>query len=322
VAGGVGLLVVILLFVGIRGCLGSRKDQAFKDYAADVNSLVANSNAIDKALFQALSTPKSADTLDVQTEVNSKRVDAEQLVKRAQDTDHPGELARANEWLVETLEFRSESISKIADALPQALGTKDRAPAINQIAAEMQGLVASDVIYQTRVIPDLQSAFEERGIEREFLKSEALPTLQWLDPKYVQTQLDKVSGDETEADTSGLHGTGIGAASVGDTELTEGEVNRVAAAGAVTFEVQVENQGDGDETAIDVAVTVTSGSQKIEASGTIPQIAAGETATVSIPLGKAPPTDGVSTVEISVAPVPGEGTKDNNEASYEVAFTK
>lgn len=37
IAAGVGLVIVLVLFFGIKGCLGSQKDQAFKDYAKDAN---------------------------------------------------------------------------------------------------------------------------------------------------------------------------------------------------------------------------------------------------------------------------------------------
>jgi hypothetical protein len=54
----------------------------------------------------------------------------------------------------------------------------------------------------------------------------------------------------------------------------------------------------------------------------IPRIAAGQTETVSIPITQAPDTSAVSKVTVAVAPVPGESNKDNNTATYQVAFTK
>lgn len=328
IAGGAAVLIVIILFIALKGCLGSRKDSAFKNYATDVNALLASSNAESKALYTALSTPPKGgtggDSLDVQNIVNTQAQDAQDLVNRAKNLDHPGELDQANNWLVQTLQFRADALDQIANAVPAALGDKDRKVAIDKIAAQNQALLTSDVVYSQRTLPDLNSAFQDRDINRQFPRSNFLPIdqiLTWLDPKGVEEELNKVAGgaaDETA--TAGLHGTGIGAVTVGDTELTEGDVNRVAATPPPTFDVQVENQGDNEETQVEVTVTVTGG-KTITKTGTIPRIAAGETGTATIPLGQPPATDGTSTVKVDVAPVPGEGTKDNNSAEYQVAFT-
>jgi len=332
-----GLVVIVLFFVVIKGCLGSRKDSAFRDYASDVRALTDSSNAESKALFSALSTPPkssggtaaSTDSLDVENLVNTQRQDAEDLVNRAEELDHPDELSSANNWIVQTLKFRADALAQIAGALPAALGDKNRKPAIDRIAGQMQALLTSDVIYLQRALPDLNSAFEGRGISEEFSQTRFLPAdqiLTWLDPKGVEKQLDKVSSGASANDeeaTPGLHGTGVGAVTVGGTELTTDGVNRVAATGDVAFEVQVENQGDSEETNVPVTVTVSGGGGKdISVEQKLARVAAGEAATVPIPLGQAPPTDGVATVTVEVAAVPGEGTKDNNTTEYQVAFTK
>ena len=87
-----GVLLIILLVIGINGCLDSRKDRAYRDYADDVRSLVNGSQDISDRFFEVLSKPSRADALDVQTQVNALRVDAEQLVDRAKNADHPDEL--------------------------------------------------------------------------------------------------------------------------------------------------------------------------------------------------------------------------------------
>ena len=48
VAAGVGLVVIIVLVFGIKGCLNSRKQQALKDYNRDVAGLVQQSHANTK----------------------------------------------------------------------------------------------------------------------------------------------------------------------------------------------------------------------------------------------------------------------------------
>jgi len=320
---GGAVLVIFLLVIGINGCLDSRKDRAFKNYASDVRAVVRGSNDISQRLFDLLSSPKRADALDVQTQVNAERADAEQLVQRAQGTDHPDELNGANSWLVEVLKFRSDAIAKIAASLPEALGgARGSSDAINSIAGQNQALLASDVIYLQRTLPDLTSAFNKRGIEERFPTDRFLPDLGWLDPQTVETRLSRVGGTSTAA-TSGLHGTGVQGVTVepAGTVLNESGINRVPVASNLTFAVKIQNQGESDETNLAVSVSITDGN-RINVDQTIPRVAAGQVATVSIPIPKTPSTESVSTVTVEVAPVPGEGTRDNNRVRYQVAFTK
>ena len=193
------VVAVVLLVVGINSCLDSRKDTAFRDYAADVRALVNAEQDLSNRLFETLSRPGRGDALDVQTQVNAMRVDAEELVDRAKGTDHPGDLNTAHGWLVTAFEFRADAITKIANLLPTALGERGRQAAIESIAGQMQALLASDVIYSQRAIPALTSAFSERGIEERFPNERFLPDLGWLDPDTVQSRLEQLSGTEQPA---------------------------------------------------------------------------------------------------------------------------
>ena len=53
------LLVLILLIFGIKGCLDSRKDRAYRDYASDVNAIVGRvQQPRPTPLFETLSPPQ------------------------------------------------------------------------------------------------------------------------------------------------------------------------------------------------------------------------------------------------------------------------
>ena len=318
------VVAVILLVVLINGCLGSRKDSAFRDYASDVRSLVSAEQDLSNRLFETLSKPGTGDALDVQTQVNAQRVDAEQLEQRAKDTDHPGELSAANGWLVTTFEFRADAIGKIANLLPTALGDKGRRAAVDSIAGQMQAFLASDVIYSQRAIPALTSAFNKRDLNEKFPTDQFLPDLGWLDPDTVQTRLDKLgSGSASQEATPGLHGTsleGVTAKPAG-TALTDSGVNRVTVTDELAFDVEVQNGGDSEETDVGVSITIADG-KKISVDQTIPRIAAGQSETVSIPVTDQPETGSVSTVTVEIAAVPGEKNTDNNQATYQVAFAE
>jgi hypothetical protein len=314
------VLGVVLLVVLINGCLDSRKDSAFRDYAGDERSLVSAEQDLSNRLFETLSKPGRGDALDVQTQVNAQRVDAEQLVQRAKDADHPGELNTANGWLVTAFQFRADAIGKIANLLPTALGDKGRQAAIDSIAGQMQALLASDVIYSQRAIPALTSAFNKRNIDEKFPNQQFMPDLGWLDPDTVKTRLEKLGGG-TQAATPGLHGNALDGVTVqpSGTALTDTGVNRISVGNELAFDVKVSNGGDSEETDVGVSITIADG-KKTSVDQTIPRIAAGQSETVSVPVTNKPETGSVSTVTIEIAAVPGEKNTDNNKASYQVAF--
>lgn len=321
---GAAVLLIILLVVGINGCLDSRKNRAFEDYADDQRALVNGSSEISDRLFNLLSRPSRSDALDVQTQVNAERAEAEQLVERARNTDHPDELSDANGWLVEVLKFRADAIERIAAQLPAALGDeRDSQAAIRSISGQMQAFLASDVIYLQRTTPELTSAYDKQGVEERFPTDRFLPDLGWLDPDTVETRLGRIAGGSGQAATPGLHGTGIQTVSLqpAGTELTDSGVNRVPVSDRMTFDVTVQNQGESDETNVAVSISIRNG-KSIDIEQSISRIAAGQSETVSVPITEQPDTQGVSNVTVEVAPVPGEGTRDNNRARYQVAFTE
>jgi hypothetical protein len=315
------VLAVVLLVVLVNGCLDSRKDNAFRNYAGDVRSLVSGEQDLSDRLFATLSKPGRGDALDVQTQVNAQRVDAEQLVQRAKNADHPGELNTANGWLVTAFQFRADAIGKIASLLPTALGDKGRQAAIDSIAGQMQALLASDVLYSQRAIPALTSAFNKRNIDEKFPNQQFLPDLGWLDPNTVQTRLEKLGG-ATQTAAPGLHGDSLEGvtAQPSGTALTDTGVNRIAVSNELAFDVKVNNGGDSEETDVGVSITISDG-KKVSVNQTIPRIAAGQSETVSIPVSNKPDTGSVSTMTVEIAAVPGEKNTDNNKATYQVAFT-
>ena len=116
---GAAVVVVILLVIGHQRLPGQPQGPRIPGLRLGRARAraVARARSRDR-LFNLLSEPSRADALDVQTQVNAQRADAEQLVERARGTDHPDELNGANGWLVEALEFRADAIERIAAQLP------------------------------------------------------------------------------------------------------------------------------------------------------------------------------------------------------------
>jgi hypothetical protein len=314
--------------LGVRGCLDARKERALKDYVRDVDALAQESHDQGEALFGLLSGPGGQDQeVDVTNSLNTFRVQSAQLVDRARSLDHPGDVDEANSYLVESLGFRSDGVARIADNLPTALGDQDQREGTRRVTAQMQALLASDVIYFQRFLPRLVSALEAEDIQGEVRVPSNpdlrfVPDIEWLDPAFVADRVSSVRTGEDSAAAPGLHGNGLGTVTLGGQALTPGEPTTITLSDELAFEVQVANQGDNTETDVNVLVTVGEGDDAISLEEPLDSIAAGETKTVTVALEEQPPTGQTVPIEIEVEPVPGEEMTDNNVGDFSAIFTR
>jgi hypothetical protein len=328
VALGVGALVLILLVVGVKGCLNSRTNNALKDYNRNVSSIVADSNVqVSKSLFALLDRGQATAPLDLQQQVNQVRVSADEDVKRTQALDVPGDMHDAQYDLLEVLTLRSGAVQRIADELPNLSGNQSQ-DAANRIAGQMSAFLASDVVYSQRVIPYLTEALANHGITGQpITPSRSLPDTQWLDAGFVRKQLTgKGAGSSsTGAATTcpSTCGHGLLDVSVGTTTpvtLQPGVTNRITSSTNPVFNVHLANQGQNDEFDVGVKVTVAQGTgAPISVTKRIDQTVHGTNQTVQVPLGRSAPA-GPVTVTVSVLKVPGEVNLTNNTLKYTVIF--
>jgi hypothetical protein len=210
---GAGLIFLILVIFVIKGCRDSAREQSFKDYLRNVASLIGQSNQESRSLFDLLAKPGTQSSVQLGTAVNSYRGEAAKLVDRANSLDHPGELNTAQRYLVDTLEFRRDGIAAVARELPIALGDTNTDQAATRIAASMQDFLASDVIYNQRVLPNLKGPTAKQGLTDQvtFAQSRFLLDLGWLSPTTVADRVSRIrSGTGTTGTVApGLHGTGL-----------------------------------------------------------------------------------------------------------------
>ena len=323
VAIGVGLVLIIVIAVGIKGCVSSQKESGLKAYNRDVTSIITGSDRdVGRALFQLLGSG-SDQSQDLQVQVNQLRLAADEDARRARNFNVPDQMKAAQDKLLLTLDFRAEGLRKIAADLPTALGRGQPAQqAVNRIAGQMQKFLASDVVYDQRVAPLIKETLDKEGITGQRIpNSRFMPSVSWLSPSYVADQLG-AQGAQSAQPAPGLHGHGLVSVSVGSNTLQPSPVvNRVAATGRVTFHVAFANQGDNDETNVRVTIRVTGGGKTITARKTVPQTKAGQQAEVDVPLTQTPPI-GTATVDVAIGAVRGEQKTDNNRQRYTVIFTR
>jgi len=311
---GGGLIVLILIVLGVKGCLDARANRELSDYARNVTQIVEETNQTSESFFGKLSDPGSLSVTDFTAEVNADRSAMDNYASRIDGLSAPGDMGRAQNALELTYELRASAMTEIANKMPTALAERGSAKAIASITRQMRKLLAADTIYAAIVRPEINGVLAQNGIEgSDVPESVFLPDEnKWLEEDSIAGAVGTVSG-ATSGETEGVHGLGLAGVSINGTELGEEAVGIAAEEGA-EVEVTVENQGESTENG--VTVTVTAGATEVQED--IETIGAGETGTASILLTPTP--SGEVTLEVKVDSVPGEKVTENNEASYTVVF--
>jgi len=331
VAAGAGLLVLVLLVVFVRGCLGSAKEQALKDYNRDVAGIVQASNENTATFFDTLAAGGSSPS-DLQTQINQLRVRAESETGAAVKLGVPDEMKAPQRNLVLTLSLLQESIGKVAEKIPSALASDSAVAegAVKSISGEMQAFTAGDVVYQRRVAAGIEEILDKEEIGGQTIqRSNFQQNLGWLAPDIVARRIGSeagrgAGGGATGDPAPGTHGHGLVSATVGDKALEPGGAsNRLTASSTLAFKVVIANQGENIETDVRVRVRIGGpGVKTISAQKTVDQTRPGTNAEVSVPLGQAPPIGEPVTITIEVRAVPGEGKTDNNSQTYTALFER
>lgn len=317
---GAFVLVVILLVLGVRGCLDARKERAYENYVSDLSSIAAETSNLSDAFFERLQDPGDLTPLQFEAEVKADRGAAEGLLDRAEGLDAPDEVHDAQELIVLSYRLRRDALAAIADRIATALGDRGARRASRQIAGEMRTLLASDVLYE-KGLDQLGAVLAEEDLsELEVPASQFLPDEpNWLDTDVVIDALSGVSG-ATGAASPGVHGLGLGTVTLLPTgaALSDGVAVTAAAEGA-ELEIEVENQGESEETDVTVNYEFSSNGDTSRGEEQISRIDVGDVETVNIPIQPAP-AGATGELTVTAEPVPGEEIEDNNTLTAEVTF--
>jgi hypothetical protein len=313
---GAALVVLILIVLGVKGCLDARARSAQSDYARDVKQIVTETGQTSKGFFAKLEDPGTLSVTEFTGQVNADRSAMTNYKTRIEGLSPPGEMNDAQKSLELVYVLRASAMETIAEKLPTALAEAGAAKATAAIAVQMQRLLASDVLYETVTRPEINGKLADEGIEdSDVPKSTFVPDgTKWLDEREVEQALGSVSGSTGGEASPGVHGLGLLGVSIGGAELTPESTNSVVTEGTPEIEVEVQNQGESTENGITVVV-VAGGA---ETTQEIPSLEAGATETAVVPLTPAP--EGETVLEVEVEPVPGEEVATNNEATYTVNF--
>lgn len=319
IAGAIGVVVLLILVFGIKGCLDSRHDRGLEDFVNEASSIVVASDQGGKEFFKQMRNPSNSGPTELETSINEQRSQAAELVRRAEKLSAPGDMDAAKLYLIQTLEFRRDGLEQISGQISQALGDEQPEEATEQIAADMQNFLTSDVIYSQRSYAEMVAAMKKNDLATtEVPTSVYLPSLDWLDPATVDDVLSRSRGATAGQPVApGLHGTGIVSVKAlpAETALTPDTNNQLT--GVKSFGVEVQNQGENDETDIIVTISIA-GIGRLQ--DTIAKLAAGESTTVTIPVTRKPAKGQTTAMKVEVRRVPGEKNVDNNRQAFSITF--
>ncbi|MBA2523165.1 MAG: hypothetical protein H0V25_07505 [Solirubrobacterales bacterium] len=323
------IVMLILIVIAFRGCLNARKDRSFQNYVSDLSSITADTQPLSDQFFGLLNgkASQAADDIGLQNTINGDAGTSQGLLDRAQGLDAPGELDAAQEQIVLAYELRNDALAGIAAQIDKTSGSEAK-QATDAIYTQMKVLSASDILYARA-----KDQIEQALTDQEVVVSDGVPDSQflpdnpdYLDPAVTAAAISSAAGG-TGVTTSNAdcqndgksHGLGLvdGTSTLqpSGTTLTNG-VAVTAPAGDDALEISVQNQGEADESNIQVSVKSDG---DISGTDSIAALAAQETQTASIPF-KAPAAGTTVEVTVDVATVPCEQVADNNTATYSITF--
>jgi hypothetical protein len=313
---GVGLAFLILIVIGVRGCLEARSDRALRNYTSDVATIMQQSEQSGKDFFELLNGPTSGSSqIDAKNQVLAQRDNSQTLLDRAQNVGVPGQMHDAQSAVELSLTLRRDALNSIAENLGQATARTETSTAITAISNAMGSLYASDILWTQIGSPEIKKVLQNENVDAQPLPAGTFMPANATDFLNQATLVTKLNGLTGQTATAGTHGLQLLQTDIGSTTLSPSSTTNVPG-DSQELDIQVQNAGDTDETGISVVATLAG--NRLE--GQLQALAAGETGTVKIPLTSKPPPGTDATLEVVVQPVPGEQVTTNNTATYTVVF--
>ena len=320
---GLAILVVVLLAVWVEGCASDRKRDRYASYMTEIGQIGSASARLGEQLATTLTTVGLKQE-DLDAKLGGYVQLAETQMQKAEDLRPPGPLHNANEGAVAALELRVVGLAGLRNAFQETVDATDAALVGQQLAAQMQRLQASDVVWADLFRAPSLVVLEEEGIEgvqvpsSEFVSTDDLTTASALAAVW-----QRVQGASTGGTPSGLHGSGIAyvkALPSGQLLSTTTETT-IKVSTQLAFEVGVEDTGESQEVRITVTLTIPKQPDPIVKTSTIPIIDPGETKAVTFTVGALVPFGEQIAIKVDVDPVQGETNTANNSYEYPVIFT-
>jgi hypothetical protein len=245
-------------------------------------------------------------------------------VQRAEDLNPPGPMVGPNTGAVESLRYRANGLRGLQNAFQATVDETDASVAGEQLLAQTQRLLASDIIWTDSFQAPAEAVLQDEQIEGlDVPSSEFVTADDLVNQGSLAAIWQRIQGASTGGTPTGLHGNQISSVKAlpsGQLLSTTTETT-IKVTDELAFEVGITDSGESQEVRVKVTLTIPKQPESIVKTATIPIIDPGETQTVTFQVGALVPFGEQTTVKVDVDPVPGETNTSNNSYEYQVIFT-
>jgi hypothetical protein len=322
------ILAAVLLVVLARGCASSSQHDRYANYIDDVRGIASRSEDIGKELNRTLTATGIKQT-DLEAKLRGLAAQEQQEVAQSREINPPGPLRVEHDHLIETLQLRASGLFRFADAFRQTATARNATTSGRLIADQARLLVASDVFWDFYFREPTQRELENQNIRDigGVPDSNIFPNPDLASTAAMTDIWRRIHGAATGGTPGGDHGSAlVSVTALPDNKRlvpgAQASDNEITASTDLAFQVSLEDSGDFQEFNVNVTLTIQKSPRPIVLKKKIDVINAGETKTVTFTDIDINGLFGLpTTLKVDVAPVPGEKTKTNNSAEYNVIFS-
>jgi len=312
--------IAVGLVFGINSCRDDGAQGDYNQYFDSVGAVASQSTNVGRQLATLLSTP-GVTLDDLESQLGGLAEQQAQVVARANELTPPSSLLDEQGSLVESMQLRESGLRGLQQAASQIQAASDPEQAGASLGQQAARLIAGTVVYD-----DLFKARSEEVLKQEGVSGVAVPDSPFLaDTGLISAaSLSELVRRITQGgeEAGGLHGNQIAGVRVqpGGEELSPDEENTIVATEDMTIQVLVRNSGDFQEADVEVKLTLQQ-DPAIRKSQSIDLINSKQTKVVTFSNFTNLTFAALTTLKVSVEPVPGEENTSNNTAEYSVIFS-
>jgi len=323
------ILIIVLLVFWIQSCQASSKSSTYKNYMTKIAELASSSQQIGRQLSQDLLAP-GVKRAQLEQQLSGLARQEQLNVNRAQAITPPGTLRDEHQAVIQALQYRVSGLTGLASALATTASSTAVSKAAPLLTAQMQRLLASDVIWEDSFKGPSDAELRRQGVTGTNAAggplvpgSTALQTDELASTSAMTSVLQRLKG-ASSAGTGCPCGTGLVSTKVEPSgkELTTSTQTTIVPTSDMAFQVTVMNTGKSQVFGVPVKLTIEqSKGGNITKSTKIDFLNPGESTTVTFKNIPIVNFSTPATIKVEVTPVAGETFTSNNSADYPVIFS-
>jgi hypothetical protein len=322
------ILIIVLLVFWIQSCQEAGKTKTYKSYMSKVSDVASASQQIGRQLSQALLTPAKRPQL--QQKISGLARQEQQDVEQARGITPPGPLREEQQAVVQALQFRVSGLTGLSNAIGAIGSIKNTTRGAGLLAAQMQRLLAGDVIWEDSFRAPSVAELQRQGVtgtndaggplvpSSKFLQNAELATTSTMTPIVARLRGASTAGQGCPC------GTGLVSTKVlpSGRELSTTTQTSIVVTTDMSFEVTVENSGNSQVFSIPVKLTIQQPKGgNITKTARIDFLNPGDQTKVTFRNFPTVNFTSPETIKVEVQPVAGEQNQTNNSADYPVIFS-